>query len=74
MINNLITTSLSKSIPDFINIKSKRKTEAINAYFDSNLANQHAQLLQRAITQLVLLQSEHTQIDQQTAQDLFNSI
>jgi hypothetical protein len=74
MIDDLFTTPLSQTIPDYVNLKSKKKTEAMNDYFDQNYANQHSQLLQRAITQLILLKSEITQLDQQTGQDLFNVI
>jgi hypothetical protein len=46
----------------------------MNNYFDNNLANQHDQLIQRAITQLLMLKSHQVQLDQNVVQNIFNEI
>jgi hypothetical protein len=74
MTDDFLTTPLLQSIPDFINLKPKKKSESMNDYFDQNLANQQKHLFQRVISQLVYLKSEHTQMDQQTGQGIYNLI
>jgi hypothetical protein len=43
-------------------------------YFDTTLATQHDQLIERAITKLVLLKSQQAELDNQTGQQLYGFI
>jgi hypothetical protein len=46
----------------------------MNTYLHNTLASPHDQLIQRAITQLVLMKGQQTQLDQQTGQQLYTLI
>jgi hypothetical protein len=63
MMDKIFHTPLSQTVSGYGNLKPKRKTEAMNASFDQNLANQQKQLFQRAITQFVLLKRQQAQLD-----------
>jgi hypothetical protein len=71
MIDEFFTAPLSQQYSGFTNLKPKKKTEIMNNYFDTVLATQHDQLIQRAITQLVLLKSQQAELSQQVGQELF---
>jgi hypothetical protein len=71
MMDEIFTTPLSLQYNGFSNLKPKKKTEIMNHYFDTVLAAQHDQLIQRAITQVVLLKSQQSLLGNDVSQQLF---
>jgi hypothetical protein len=74
MMDEIFTAPLSQQHHGFANLKQKKKTEMMNTYFDTALAAQHDQLIQRGIAQLVLLKSQQADLNHQVSQQLFGII
>jgi hypothetical protein len=71
MMDEIFTTPLTQQYHGFTNLKPKKKTEMMNNYFDTVLATQQDELIQRAITQLVLLKSQQAGLENDVSQQLF---
>jgi hypothetical protein len=58
MLDELLYESIRNEFPDFNNFKPKQKRELSNRYFDTNLAGQHRQLIEKTLNGLIILKQQ----------------